>query len=635
MARRGGSPAKRPADSSGFRLSASLDLYAILAVVIPFAVYMATLAPSVTFFDSGEFLTAISSLGSAHSPGYPLFLMFAKPFTWLPFGNIAFRINMATAFSSSLACLGVYLLCLRLLVAEKLVENQRFSRYAVRMASLSAACAFAFSPRLWLQSNHDKPYPLLAFVTAMILYLLLLWRERYLAGEERPAYVYAATFLAGMAMGLHQTVVLLLPAWFTLIVMTDWRMLYRIRELLLATAFALFGFSVHLYLPLRATRNPLLNWGDPKSWTRFLWHFLRRGYTNEPHPRPASLFWAQLKAFSVSHEFTWLGVALVLFALVCLWKIRRDLVVAYLIAVATFLLVIVGYFNTPGEMIFLTEEFFTPLYLITAVLVGVGLFHLLLFAVRSARLPEQFGPSLYGLVGLMFFLLPLTLCAVNYYENDQHDNYIAFDYATNSLRSLPRDAVMFTWGDSGAFPLWYLQGVERMREDVDLPHIPHLVFHWYLDSMPRLFRESSLARRGHGSLGPEACLRVAVGDVIDRRPAYVDFSTRYSVPFSEYVPVQRGIVYRLRRRSEPGGLPDASIWENYNNRGILEKISFLDLDTGKAILIYANGYLETGEFLMSVGHVREALPMLARAERIAPEMRFPVQQLLMRYRGGE
>lgn len=626
---------KRPPLFFRLRLPGCLDVGAILSVVIPFAIYMATLAPSVTFFDSGEFLTAIASLGSAHSPGYPLFLMFAKPFTLLPCGNIAFRINMATALSSSLACLGVYLLTQRLLREEKLVEDETFSRYAVRMAALSAACAFSVTPRLWLQSNHDKPYPLLAFVTAMILYLLLLWRERYLAGEECPAYVYAATFLAGMAMGLHQTVVLMLPAWFTLIVMTDWRMLSRIRELVLATAFALLGFSVHLYLPLRATRNPLLNWGDPKSLTQFLWHFLRRGYPNEPHPRPASLLWAQIKAFNIPHEFTWLGVALLLFALVRLWKVRRDLVVAYLIAVATFLLVIAGYFNTPGDMIFLTEEFFTPLYLLTAVLVGVGLFHLLLFAVRSARLPDRFGPPLYGLVGLMFFLLPLTLCAVNYYENDQHDNYIAFDYATNSLRSLPQNAVMFTWGDSGAFPLWYLQGVERMREDVDLPHIPHLVFDWYLDSLPRLFRGSALSGRGHGSLAPEACLRIAIGDVIDHRPAYVDFSTRYSVPFSEYIPVQRGIIYRLRRRSEPGGLPDTSIWDNYNNRGILEKISFLDLDTGKAILIYANGYLEMGEFLMSVGHVREALPMLARAERIAPEMRFSVQQLLMRYRGGE
>ena len=624
---------KRVLSLSFIRFNTCLDPYAILAIVIPFAVYMLTLAPSVTFFDSGEFLTATASLGSAHSPGYPLFLMYAKPFALLPFGNIAFRINMATAFSSSLACLGVYFLTARLVGVDFLPENRPFSVYVTKIAALSAACLFSVTPRLWLQSNHDKPYPLLAFFSAVIFFLLLLWRERYELSDECPAYIYAATFLAGMAMALHQTIVLLLPAWFLFIILTDWRMLTRVKELILATFFALLGFSVHLYLPLRATRNPLLNWGDPKTVTRFLWHFLRKGYPPEPHPRDGTLLWAQLKAFNISHEFTWLGVALVVFALVSLWRYRRDVVIAYLLAIVMFLLVIAGYFDTPLEMIFLTEEFFTPLYQLTAVMVGVGLYHLLLVAVSFARLPEHFGPHVHGLVALMFFVLPIALCAANYYENDQHNNYIAYDYATNSLRSLPRNAVMFTWGDSGAFPLWYLQGVERMREDVDLPHTPHLVFGWYLDSMPRLFRVSNLRRLDVQSSGPEAALRIAITDIIAQRPTYIDFSTRYSIAFTDIIPVQKGIIYRIRNRNEPSGLSDTSIWEQYNNRGILEQNSFLDLDTGKAILIYANSYLEAGEFLMSTGHMRDGALMLAKAEKISPEMKSSVQQVLMRYHG--
>jgi len=610
-----------------------LDPFVIMAFTIPFAIYMLTLAPSVTFFDSGEFLTAAYSLGSAHSPGYPLFLMYVKPFTWLPLGNIAFRINMATAFSSSLACLGVYFLTIRLLREERLVENERFSAYAVKAAGLAAALAFSVTPRLWLQSNHDKPYPLLAFITAVIFHLLLKWREEYKNGEERPAYIYACTFLAGLSMGLHQTVVLLLPAWFLLIVLADWRMITRIKELVLATAFALIGFFVNLYLPLRATRNPLLNWGDPKNYEQFMWHFLRKGYPTEPHPRDASLLWAQIKAFNIPHEFGWLGAALAILALACLWRRQRDVVIAYLAGILTFLLVIAGYFNTLPDLIFLTEEFFTPLYLLTAVLIGVGLYHLLAISVARALLPAEYGAKVYALVAVMFFSLPVALCAMNYYENDQHDNYIAFDYATNSLRSLPRNAVMFTWGDSGAFPLWYLQGVERMREDLDLPHTPHLVFEWYLDSMPRLFKESNLRKFDMNSSGPEAALRLAITDIIDQRPTYIDFSTRYSVQFSDYVPVQKGIVYRIRNVKEPSGLPDISVWENYNNRGILEKISFLDLDTGKAIMIYANSYLEAGEFLMSIGRLQDGRQMLQKAELISPEMKASVQQILQRYGG--
>lgn len=623
---------KKPLSSSVLsRLCSSVNLFAILAFAIPFAVYMATLAPSVTFFDSGEFITAASSLGSAHSPGYPLFLMFAKPFAWLPFGNIAFRINMATAFSSSMACLGVYLLTVHLLREERLVDDERFASFAIKAAGLAAALAFSVTPRLWLQSNHDKPYPLLAFITAMIFYLLLKWREHYRNGQECPAYVYACTFMAGLAMATHQTVVLLLPAWGLLIILADWRMITRIKELVLATAFAMLGFSVHLYLPLRATQNPVLNWGDPKTYEQFLWHFLRRGYPNEPHSHDAALLWAQIKAFNVPHEFTWLGLILVVLGLIHVWKRQRDVVIVYLTAIVTFLLVIVGYFNTPLDLIFLTEEFFTPLYLLTAVLIGIGLFHLLSIAVKNARLPKDFNAKVYCLVVAMYFSLPISLCAMNYYENDQHNNYIAFDYATNSLRSLPQNAVMFTWGDSGAFPLWYLQGVERMREDLDLPHTPHIVFDWYLDSMPRLFKDSNLRKFDIQSSGPEASLRIAITDIIDQRPTYIDFSTRYSVVFNEYIPVQKGIVYRMRRISEPGGLPDISVWDNYNNRGILEKISFLDLDTGKAIMIYANSYLEAGEFLMSIGRQQYGIPMIQKAERISPEMKANVQQVLMRY----
>ena len=608
-----------------------LDIFLILSFVLPFAVYMVTLAPSVTFFDSGEFITAAASLGSAHSPGYPLFLMYTKPFTWLPLGNIAFRINVATAISSSSACLLVYILTTSILKNETLLEDKRFNRIAVGFAGLAAAISFGVTPRLWLQSNHDKPYPLLALITAIVMYLLLLWQQQYREGSDRPSYIYVCTFLAGLSMAVHQTIVLMLPAWFFMIVLTDWRMLTRVKEIFLAIAFALLGFSVHLYLPLRALSNPLLNWGDPKTIEQFLWHFLRKGYPTESPVRNAELLWAQISAFNVAREFTWVGVVLVLLGFFYLWSQNRSIVITYFISVVVFLLVIAGYLNTPPDTIFLTEEFFTPLYLLTAVMIGIGLFTLLGYALRFSRLPERIGALVYGSVALLFFSLPSALCAINFFENDQHNNYIAYDYASNSLRSLPQNAVMFTWGDSGAFPLWYLQGIEKLREDVDLPHTPHLVFGWYLNSMPRVFSNSNLRKFDISTFNPETALRIAISENIGIRPVYIDFSTRYSIDFTEFQPFQRGIVYRMRRRNEPSGIPDLSVWENYATRGIMTKQSFLDLDTGKAILIYANGYLEAGEFMAGINRRQEAVIMLRKAEQISPEMRASVDQVRLRY----
>src|SRR5512136_629834 len=115
-----------------------VDIFAVLSVVLPLQIYLMTLAPSVTFFDSGEFITAIFSLGSAHSPGYPLFINYANPFTYLPFGNVAFRVNIATAISAAAACYGVYLLTSHLLATVDETGEGELSVFYRRAISLSA-----------------------------------------------------------------------------------------------------------------------------------------------------------------------------------------------------------------------------------------------------------------------------------------------------------------------------------------------------------------------------------------------------------------------------------------------------------------------------------------------------------------
>jgi len=606
-----------------------IDVVAVLSFVIPLFVYLLTLAPTVTFFDSGEFVTAIASLGSAHSPGYPLFISYAKMFTWLPFGNVAFRVNFATAISAAAACYGVYLLVCHLLAGEKPDEAPDHPLLR-KGAAFGAALAFSFTPRLWLQSNHDKPYPLVAFIAAIVLYLVLLWRDRYRAGNERPGYIYLGAFLCGLAFGAHQTIVLLLPAYAWLLLSLDWRLVTRVKEMILMLFFGLLGFSVHLHIPLRASRKPLLNWGDADSLSQFLWHFLRKGYPVEKPPRDLALLWDQVNAYNVPHEFTWVGMALMLLGMAAFIRKRRDEVLAYVIGLTFFLLVIVGYFNTPGEMIFLTEEFFTPLYLFSAVFIGLGLYALLRAGCDWSITNKAPTAALILLSTLLTLGLPIALCARNYYENDQHENYIAFDYASNTLRPLPEQTSLFTWGDSGAFPLWYIQGIERMREDLALLHTPHLVFPWYLDGFPELFRRSFLRTAPLETMNPDNVLLVAISEQIGRRPVFIDFSTRYSITFEEFLLQQSGICYRLEpKRAAVVFPPNLSAWRNYTLRGLYgDEMPFRDLDTGKAILIYGNAALEEGELLLRLGRKSQGVEALERAVRISPELRTAARQIL-------
>lgn len=612
-----------------------LDIFSILSFTLPLSIYLLTLAPSVTFFDSGEFITAISCLGSPHSPGYPFFVNYGKPFTWLPFGSIAFRVNFATAVSGALACYGAYLLTIHLLHNEKINSDETLNKFIKKGAALAAAVSFCCSPRLWLQSNHDKPYPLLAFIVAITLYLVFRWRDSYREGNERSSFIYMAAFLSGLATGTHQTIILMIPSFAFLILTMNWRIIFRARDFIIAFIFGILGFAINLHLPIRATTLPLLNWGDPQTRDQFLWHFLRRGYPSEKVERGWSLLWSQINAFNIPFEFTSIGLFVMLIGIGAYLFKKRDEVISYLIALSCFLLVIVGHFNAPYDLIFLTEEFFTPLYMFSAVFIGVGLYYLTARLVQllssKTRAANQNIKGVFAAVVLL--LLPATVCAVNYVKNDQHNNYVAYDYALNVIRSAPQDGILYTWGDSGAFPLWYIQGVEKMREDLDIVHTPHLVFDWYLDGFPRLFQNSILRNIQLESQSPENVLLLAAREQYPSRPVLIDYSTRFSVPFAGYKFMQKGITYQLFDASSPTkNSPDLSVWDVYATRGFMgNEMFFRDLDTGKAILIYANSRIEAAEALIAENRLGDGIENLRIAARISPEVAYDVNQALARY----
>jgi len=608
-------------------VSRYLDVWSLLAFMLPLGIYLGCLAPTITFYDSGEFVTAVHFLGSAHSPGYPLFLLFAKPFTWLPVGTIAFKVNVATAVSAALACLMVYHLIRVLLDVVIFCEDPVFSEFAKRLAAMSGALIFAVSPRLWLQSNHDKPYPLLAFISGLILFFLLRWGKNHLHGNEQPAWWYAAAFLAGLATGAHQTIVLLLPGCLLFVLVTSWQSIRRVREWIVTVCMLLLGGAVQLYLPLRAAAETRQNWGDPDVLSRFLWHLLRRGYPEDPHSRDLSLLFKQLAAFNLPHEFGWVGLLFVLIGVWSCWQIQRAFLVYLAASLCCFWLIIAGYFNPQSESIFLTEEFYTPLYLLAAVVIAIGLFTAAARGAAAAQKPDHYGVSHHVVLAFFFLLMPLVQLSLNFSAQDQHQNYLAQDYALNTLRPLPEDALLFTWGDSGAFPLWYMQGVERFREDLDLAHIPHLVFPWYQRELPRLARAF---KEEPGTVTAELLFIHLVEKLRQQRSVLMDFSTRYSLNWNNQQPVQQGMLYWL---SDSGSThyDDGAIWKMYVLHRLTPKGWLPDMDSHKALIIHAYCLLQSAEELARRGHVKEASRLLLLTEGIMPEWQENLKLMRRRY----
>jgi len=72
---------------------------------IIWAIYLFTLAPEQTLEDSGELCTAAFYAGIPHPPGYPFWSVYAWFWTWiLPFGNVAWRVEVGQSFAAAMGC---------------------------------------------------------------------------------------------------------------------------------------------------------------------------------------------------------------------------------------------------------------------------------------------------------------------------------------------------------------------------------------------------------------------------------------------------------------------------------------------------------------------------------------------------
>src|SRR5262245_37110333 len=86
-------------------LSRSDIALACAAAVASLAVYVVTLAPGlIAITDTPKFQFIGRILGTAHPPGYPLYVMVSHLFGYLPVGTLAYRINLMSAVFSATAC---------------------------------------------------------------------------------------------------------------------------------------------------------------------------------------------------------------------------------------------------------------------------------------------------------------------------------------------------------------------------------------------------------------------------------------------------------------------------------------------------------------------------------------------------
>ncbi|HEX6434398.1 MAG TPA: DUF2723 domain-containing protein, partial [Gemmatimonadales bacterium] len=191
---------------------------AVIGVVL--LVYVLTLAPTVTFWDAGEFIAAAKTLGIPHPPGTPLFVMIAHVWAMLfPIGEYAYRTNFLSALLSALAAGCFFLVAhesIRAMTRDLEGEAARILRLA---GGAAAALLGAFTFTNWQNSNETEVYAVATFTIAAMSWLAHLWR-RHRATERAPRLLLLIVYLAGISIGNHLLALLVGPAIIMFLVMT-------------------------------------------------------------------------------------------------------------------------------------------------------------------------------------------------------------------------------------------------------------------------------------------------------------------------------------------------------------------------------------------------------------------------------
>jgi hypothetical protein len=193
-----------PTDSPPYR-------FALITTIIVLLGYLVSLAPTVTFWDAGEFIAASRILGIPHPPGTPLFVMLGH--TWgslLPFGEYAFRLNLMSAFFSSLAAGALFLVVWESLLPIEREAGEGQGRWLRIGGAMAAAVIGAFTFTNWQNSNETEVYGVASFMAACICWLSMVWRRQ--RGHDRaPRTLWLMLYIAGLSSGNHLLTLLVGP----------------------------------------------------------------------------------------------------------------------------------------------------------------------------------------------------------------------------------------------------------------------------------------------------------------------------------------------------------------------------------------------------------------------------------------
>ncbi|MFA5021898.1 MAG: DUF2723 domain-containing protein [Patescibacteria group bacterium] len=467
-----------------------IDRNFILAAVIftvAIAVYLFTLAPSVTMEDSAELITTAYTLGIAHPSGYPLYVLLGHLFTCIPWATIAWRVNLLSAVFGALTIALFYLILVKINIKKPI--------------AFCCGLVAAFGPIFWSQSVVAKFYTLNTFFVCLLILILLIWSQK-----KENKYLLWFSLLYGVSLTNHTMIILLAPAFAVYIVFTERKIILNWPLILKMFILFLLGLLVYLYIPIRAWQKPVFNWGIISTWHDVWVHIGRRQY-NDFSPLLNSygkvgIFVSFI--FEIYRQFFWPALLLAFLGVVYLWQKSKALT---LLTVGVFLgnslgIIFLRKFGWGLGIDYTYRVYYLPAFLMVIVWVAFIINYLYNFLIQAlAGKPKLFLRLSQTIFFVLLFSLPPSFLINNYKLCDFSHFWFNYDYTKNLLASLePNSIYYFAYdgslqGDTELFTLAYFKMVQNFRPDVSVISEQNLFYKDVLITLPKEYYKLDFENR--------------------------------------------------------------------------------------------------------------------------------------------
>ncbi len=523
-------------------------LIGAILTAIWLVIYLITVSPTVNFIDSGELITALHEPGVVHPPGYPLYTLLGYVASHVPIGEIAWRVNLFSAFWGAMAVGTAYVFLVTLSSYTGWLASRRAApaptnprrkasksaqaptiqavaepaTYSITivLAAIAGACLLGAASTFWNRSVQAKMYTLHYFFVMLLFWLATSYRWAYERGDARSSRRLLIALAAGLGLSFtnHLMTSLLLPGLAVLLVVGNgWRewFLARFRELwerlpapivlLLLLPLLLYAMFRHLlvalpallvpllvplllyvYLPVRASEGPIMDWGSPDTLPDFWRHisgWQYQSYLTNDLRESAQRLWTY-----ATGQWVWLTVPVLLLSLAsAIFLARANLPV--FVATLTTAVVTVAFALRYG--ISEIEPYLVPMYMMLIIWLGSApplIDRLIAEWGGSRRVPNSAEVYKCGLpTAALFVALALVSAGLQFPRQNHSNDHLAELFALNIFNNLEKNSIIITDHWDFQSPSYYMQLVRDIRPDITVVDKSLLRYPWYLGQLERRY----------------------------------------------------------------------------------------------------------------------------------------------------